>query len=258
MTGQPYEIRQAIQRAAGLIRKSRQTVILTGAGFSTPSGIPDFRSAGSGLWTRYLPMEVASLSVFRHNPDKFYAWLRPLASHMLMALPNPAHLALARLEQAGYMTTVITQNIDGLHSRAGSRNVLEIHGTMNTLTCVSCYRQVPVNGLIEAYLESGSIPHCAVCQSILKPDVILFEEQLPVRTWRKAEEASKSCDLMLVAGSSLEVMPSAGLPMRAVENGAHLILINRTPTYIDNRADIVIQEDVADILPRIAAEILGE
>ncbi len=121
MTDQPYEIRQAIQRAAGLIRKSRQAVVLTGAGFSTPSGIPDFRSAGSGLWTRYLPMEVASLSVFRYNPEKFYAWLRPLASHMLMALPNPAHLALARLEQAGYMTTVITQNIDGLHARAGSR-----------------------------------------------------------------------------------------------------------------------------------------
>ncbi len=257
MNDLPEEIRLKIQRAAGLLRNSRQAVALTGAGFSTPSGIPDFRSAGSGLWTRYLPMEVASLSTFRYDPEKFFAWLRPLASHMLTARPNAAHQALVDLEKSGYITTIITQNIDGLHTRAGAKNVLEVHGTLNTLTCASCYRQYQAGGIIESYLEEGTIPRCPACQGILKPDVILFEEQLPVRTWMKAEEASKSCDLMIVAGTSLEVMPSAGLPARAVEHGAHLILVNRSSTYIDARADVLIQEDVSLIVPRIAAEILG-
>ena len=258
MNDQPAEVRSKIQRAAGLIRKSRQSVVLTGAGFSTPSGIPDFRTAGSGLWTRFLPMEVASLSTFRYDPDKFFTWLRPLASHMLTALPNAAHLALADLEKSGYFTTIITQNIDGLHTRAGSKNVLEVHGTLNTLTCVGCYRQYQAGGLMEIYLEEGRIPRCPDCKSILKPDVILFEEQLPVRTWMKAEEASKACDLMLVAGTSLEVMPSAALPLKAVEHGAHLILVNRTPTYIDVRADILIEGDVSAVIPLIAGELLAD
>jgi NAD-dependent deacetylase len=202
-------------------------------------------------------MEVASLSTFRYDPEKFFTWLRPLASHMLTALPNEAHLALADLEKSGYFSTIITQNIDGLHTRAGSGNVLEVHGTLNTLTCVGCYLQHQAGGFMETYLEEGSIPRCTECKSILKPDVILFEEQLPIRTWMKAEEASRTCDLMLVAGTSLEVMPSASLPVRAVENGAHLILVNRTPTYMDIRADILIQEDVSQIIPLIAAEILG-
>ncbi len=252
------EVGALVERAASLVRAARSAVVLTGAGFSTPSGIPDFRSAGSGLWTRFLPMEVASLSTFRYDPDKFFQWLRPLASHMLSAQPNPAHQFLARLEQAGHITAVITQNIDGLHSRAGSVNVLEVHGTLNTLTCVGCFHQYTAAGLIESYIELGSIPRCPQCKSILKPDVILFEEQLPVRTWMKAEEASKSCDLMVVAGTSLEVMPSAGLPLRALENGAHLILINRTPTYIDIRAELIFREDVVKIIPRIASIVLGE
>jgi NAD-dependent deacetylase len=254
----PIESQQVVQRAAQLILKSKQAVALTGAGFSTPSGIPDFRSAGSGLWTKFLPMEVASLSTFRYDPQKFYNWLRPLASHMLTALPNPAHLALARLEQAGYIQAVVTQNIDGLHTRAGSQNVLEIHGTLNTLTCARCYQNVQAQGLIESYLEHGNIPRCSKCEGILKPDVILFEEQLPVRTWMKAEEACKTSDLLLIAGTSLEVMPSAGLPMRALENSARLLIINHSPTYIDVRADLIIQEDVARILPMITSIVLGD
>jgi NAD-dependent deacetylase len=241
-----------------MLREARRGVALTGAGISTPSGIPDFRSAGSGLWARFLPMEVASLSAFRYQPERFFQWLHPLASHMLSARPNPAHLALARLEEAGYLTTLITQNIDGLHTRAGCKNVLEVHGSLNTLTCVRCYQTFSSNGLIDDYLENASIPYCPHCQGILKPDVILFEEQLPVRVWMKAEEASKGCDLMLVAGTSLEVMPSASLPVKAVENGARLILINRTSTYIDVRADVVIRGNVADILPMIANTLLGE
>jgi len=202
-------------------------------------------------------MEVASLSTFRYDPEKFFAWLHPLASHMLNAEPNPAHYALARLEQAGLIKTIITQNIDCLHQRAGSKNILEIHGTLNTLTCVGCYRQVESTGLIGPYLERGEIPRCPHCGSILKPDVILFEEQLPVRVWMKAQEASQSCDYMLVIGTSLEVLPSAGLPMRALENGARLVMVNRTPTYVDVRADLVFTHDIAEIVPLIAEEALN-
>ena len=149
-----------IAQAADLIRQSNNVVALTGAGISTPSGIPDFRSQGSGLWTKYLPMEVASLTTFRTNPELFFAWMHPLASHMLLAQPNEAHHALADLEQAGFLKTIITQNIDALHTRGGARHVLEIHGTFNTLTCVGCYRQYVSNGIIDDYIDNMTIPRC--------------------------------------------------------------------------------------------------
>jgi NAD-dependent deacetylase len=248
--------REAVRHAVTLIRNSKRAIVLTGAGFSTPSGIPDFRSAGSGLWTRYLPMEVASLSTFRHDPEKFFAWLRPLASHMLSAVPNDAHKGLARLEQNGCIRAIITQNIDALHSRAGSNNVLEVHGTLNSLTCTGCYHHFKSIGIIEPYIEDGSLPHCPDCGHLLKPDIILFEEQLPMDIWRRAQQEADSCDLMLIAGTSLEVMPSAGLPMRALENEARLIVVNRSSTYVDVRAYVLITGDVADIIPRITAEVL--
>ncbi len=252
------DLRHNIEQAADLICASKHAVALSGAGISTPSGIPDFRSEGSGLWTRSDPMEVASLRVFRYHPEKFFAWMRSLALLIFQANPNPAHLALTRLEQAGYIKTIITQNIDGLHHRAGSQHVLEVHGSLQTLTCIGCYRRFDSSGFIEPYLENGEIPHCPNCNNILKPDAVLFEEQLPYRTWQQAEQASRSCDLMLVTGSSLEVLPVAGLPMRALENQAHLIIVNQTPTYIDDHADIVLRVDVAEIIPRIAEEVLGE
>lgn len=256
MSASPGELPEGIHRTADLINTSHNMVALTGAGISTPSGIPDFRSQGSGLWRRYLPMEVASLSAFRTNPELFFVWLHPLASHMLSASPNPAHLALTELEKAGRLKTIITQNIDGLHRRSGAHHILEIHGTLSTLTCIGCYRQYPSEGIIEDYLNNLTIPRCKVCNEILKPDVILFEEQLPIRIWRQAEDASKKCDLMLVAGTSLEVMPSAKLPMHAVEKGAKLVIVNQTETYIDVRADVVLRGNVADILPLIQEEAL--
>lgn len=252
------ESQSNVQLAAALLRSSKYAIALTGAGISTPSGIPDFRSAGSGLWTRYDPMEVASLSVFRYHPEKFFAWMRPLALGIIQAKPNPAHFGLARLEQAGFLRAIITQNIDGLHHRAGSQRVLEVHGSLRTLTCIGCYRQYNAAGYIEPYLESGEIPRCPSCHHILKPDVVLFEEQLPIHTWLEAQEACDLCDLMIVSGSSLEVMPVAELPLRAVENEAALILINQTPTYIDERADVLLRGDVAVIIPSLVIEVLGE
>lgn len=247
----------AIRCATDIIRNSKKGVVLTGAGISTPSGIPDFRSPKTGLWEQYDP-EVASQLSFRYNPEEFLMWMRPLTAKIFCATPNPAHIGLARLQQAGYIQTVITQNIDGLHNTAGSKDVLEVHGSLRTLTCIHCFRQVPAQAYIELFVERAEIPRCDDCGSVLKPDLVLFGEQLPAKTWLKAEQASRDCDLMIVAGSSLEVLPVAGLPMRAIERGAHLIIINHSQTYLDVRADVIFHEDVVDIIPWIVQEILGE
>ena len=253
----PQEPDRDIRRAAELLKACKYGVALTGAGISTPSGIPDFRSTGSGLWNRFDPFEVASLSAFRYHPERFFDWMRALALDIVQAEPNPAHIALAQLEAAGIIRTIVTQNIDGLHQRAGSRCVLEVHGTLYTLTCIGCYRQYDANGFLQPYLTAGIIPRCPECNQILKPDVILFEEQLPLQTWLKAHEACQNSDLILVAGSSLEVMPVAGLPMQALQNGAKLIIVNHMTTYLDIRADVLFHQDVADILPRISTTVIG-
>lgn len=245
-----------IRCARDIIRGSKRGVVLSGAGISTPSGIPDFRSPNTGIWSKFDPTEVASLSAFRYDPPKFYKSLRGLMELIFTARPNEAHLALARLEEAGYIHTVITQNVDLLHQRAGSKNVLEVHGTFQTLTCVWCFTQVNSDLYIHTYLEHGQVPTCPKCGHYLKPDLVLFGEQLPSKTWLRALQASRECDLMIVAGSSLEVLPVAGLPMRALENGAHLILINYSQTYLDVRADVVFHEDVDGILPTLVDNVL--
>jgi NAD-dependent deacetylase len=251
------ELLANIRRAADLIRSSKHVVVLTGAGSSTPSGIPDFRSSENGLWTRYSPMEVASLTTFRQQPEKFFKWLRPLAELMLQAKPNLSHYAFAELESSGYLKTIITQNIDGLHQRAGSKVVIEVHGTLNSLSCIGCYQQFPASGYIEPYIDDGEIPKCPKCNKLLKPDVVLFEEQLPIKPWLNAREAVKICDLMIVSGSSLVVMPVAGLPVNALENHAKIIVVNKTPTYIDEESEVVLYGDVAEIVPAIAAEVIN-
>ena len=251
-----FTIQAAIEDAAELIRKAKRAVVLTGAGISTPSGIPDFRSEGTGLWSRDEPLEVASLSTFRTAPERFFEWFRPLAGQIFYATPNLAHIALAQLEQAGHIKTVITQNIDGLHQKAGSTCVLETHGTMRTLTCTRCYQKFEAEDFLKPFIDEGRVPVCPQCQAILKPDVILFGEQLPHAAWVAAQRAARQCDLMLVAGSSLEVLPVAGLPMQALDRGAHLIVVNNTPTYVNVRADVVILSDVASVLPEIAKRVL--
>jgi NAD-dependent deacetylase len=251
MTDHPYGGMGSIRRAADLIRESHYLIALTGAGISTPSGIPDFRSTKSGLWGRYDPFEVASLSAFRYHPDKFFSWMRPLARDMLNAKPNLAHIGLVELENADYLKTTITQNIDGLHQRAGAQHVLEVHGSWATCTCVSCFTAYHSSDFMESYIDQGEIPTCPACDHVLKPDVILMGEQLPAVTWLNSVEACERCDLMIVAGSSLEVMPVARLPMLAIENGAKLIIINQSRTYIDVRAEEVFLEDVIEIIPSI-------
>ncbi|NIS79448.1 MAG: NAD-dependent protein deacylase [Anaerolineales bacterium] len=247
-----------IHKAASLLRNSKHVVALTGAGISTPSGIPDFRSPGSGLWEQFDPMQVASLSAFRYNPEQFYAWIHPLANLVFNAAPNPAHLALARLEARGFLVGIVTQNIDNLHQRAGSKQVLELHGHLREATCVSCFTVFSTTGMLKAFVESGDVPRCTKCQGILKPKAVLFGEQLPYDVVQSAKELFTNCDLIFVVGSSLEVVPAATLPIPSLNAGSQLIVVNNTPTFLDSRADLVFHDDVALVLPRIADEVIGE
>jgi NAD-dependent deacetylase len=247
-----------IARAAALLQEATYAVALTGAGLSTPSGIPDFRSPGTGLWEHADPM-VASIHTFRRHPETFYDWIRPLASTLLTAEPNPGHLALAELEAGGWLKAIITQNIDNLHQRAGSREVLELHGHLREATCVRCYQVLPTDKLIDDFLTLGGVPRCSACDGVMKPNVVLLGEQLPIRVVNATMAHIRQADLMLVAGSSLEVVPASYLPLKMHEQAGRLIVVNLTPTYVDDVADVVIHADVADALPRIArACIEGE
>ncbi len=247
-----------LTHAVQLLRQSQRAVALTGAGISTPSGVPDFRSPGSGLWERVDAMEVATLTAFRHNPARFYEWVRPLALLILHAQPNPAHLSLARLEHAGRLIGVVTQNIDDLHRKAGSVNVLELHGHLREVTCVRCYRVFPTEPLVASWFERGDVPRCPDCGGVLKPKAVLFEEQLPYDVLRQAKQWMRTAQVVLIVGSSLEVMPAGLLPVEAANAGARLIIINREPTYLDERADAIFRQDAAEVLPRLVDEVLSE
>ena len=241
-----------VARAVELIRQAKYMVALTGAGVSTRSGIPDFRSPDSGIWGQADPMEVASIYAFRHNPTAFFNWIRPLAKTILKAHPNAAHLALADLENNGRLKAIITQNIDLLHTRAGNHTVFEVHGSLSRATCQGCQAQVDGMPLLQKLTTSEEIPHCAGCGHILKPNVILFGELLPALTMHLAQQAAKHCDLMLVAGSSLEVAPAGDLPLLAKQSGARLIIVNFEPTHMDREAELVFRDDVAELLPQLA------
>lgn len=239
-----------IERAAEILRNARQMVALTGAGISCPSGIPDFRS-DAGLWRQHNPLQVASLRGFQANPQLFYDWFRPLLRTISAARPNPAHLALAGIERLGKLKAIITQNIDGLHQLAGSREVFELHGHLRTATCLRCDRQVPLASLLKPMLR-GRVPRCG-CGGVFKPDVVLFDELLPRGIYWLAERAAAQCDAMLVAGTALEVAPACELPQHALACNVPLIIVNKSPTYLDERADVVLRADVAEALPAIVA-----
>jgi NAD-dependent deacetylase len=243
---------QSILTAARLIRESSYAVALTGAGISTPSGIPDFRSPKSGLWDQVNSMQVANLFGFRTNPQAFYDWIRPLAALILAARPNPAHLALSRMQRLGRIKAIITQNIDRLHTQAGSQNVIEVHGHMSQMTCIRCYQVYDSDPFIQPILDAGQMPRCPQCGGVLKPNVILFGEQLPVRPLTAARKAAARCDVMLVAGSSLEVAPACDLPFEAQRHGATVIMVNFEKTFVDDMVNLVIHDNVATVLPQIA------
>jgi NAD-dependent deacetylase len=247
---------ELVRQASQLLYNSKYTVVLTGAGISTASAIPDFRSQGTGLWQKNNPLEVASLTAFKYTPEKFFNWMRLLARDIWQAHPNPAHMALAQLEKAGWIKAIITQNIDGLHQAAGAENVVELHGNATTLTCLKCHKTFPVSGFVHPFLIAGEMPYCPNCTNLLKPNIILFEEMLPMNAWSQAQNHCENAELILVIGSSLEVTPASSLPLYALENGAHLIINNFSTTYLDERADVLLPMDIVEAIPAIAQHLL--
>lgn len=230
---------------ANLIDKAQFIVFFGGAGVSTGSGIPDFRSA-TGLYNRenktnYSPETMLSYDFMVEHPEEFYTYKRENL-HYPDAKPNQAHLALARLETAKPTTTIITQNIDGLHQAAGSKNVLELHGSMRRFYCMKCHRDYPS----ELVWEVNTAPYCPQCQALVRPDVVLYGEVLNNKVIRLAESAVRRADLMIVGGSSLVVYPAAGL--LNYFKGGSLVLINRDSTPYDDYASFVFHEDLSEIL----------
>ncbi len=248
---------EEITQAARLLRDSRWAVAFTGAGISTPSGIPDFRSARTGLWQRLDPMEVCTLDTFHHAPERFYDWFRPLVRQMAQAQPNAAHYALAELEQACILKAVVTQNIDDLHARAGSKTIREVHGSVRTFSCLTCGRTYPQNEIQPLLLQTEDLPRCAACGNILKPDIVLFGEALPGDTWENAVEDMRRADVVLVIGSSLEVWPAAALPEAAAKIGTDLILCNLSPTRLDSQASVCLPMDIAVSVPALCRQVLS-
>lgn len=246
---------QPLRQAAELLRSAAHWVALTGAGISTPSGIPDFRSEHSGLWNYADPMEVASLWGFYSQPERFYTWFRPVLRKAVSAQPNAGHRILAEMERAGRLRAVITQNIDSLHQHAGSAQVFELHGHTRTMTCLSCRYQGSAEPLLAEVLRGGAGVPCPQCAGLLKPDVILFGEPLPYDTVSAAQQAALACDVMVVIGTSLEVMPAADLPLLARRRGARLVLINMAPTALDDKMDVVLRADVVQTLQALWREM---
>ena len=233
-----------------LIQANQPCVVLTGAGVSTESGIPDFRSA-TGIWAEFDPAEYASLPAFRADPAKVWRFYKPRIELLTEAEPNAAHRALAALEQAGFVEAVVTQNIDLLHERAGSRNLVEVHGSIRTATCPACGSSY-ARGTVVAKLEHADAPGCDSCGAILKPDVVFFGELLPTDAIERAFELARRARLLLVVGSSLEVHPVAALPEETLIAGGCLAILNQGSTPYDRRADLKLEEKAGKVLGAVA------
>ena len=240
---------------AHLIRQARSVVALTGAGISVPSGIPDFRSPGTGVWANVDPMEVAHIDVFRGNPERFWRFYGQRFQTLESKRPNEAHYALAELERAGILDAVITQNIDQLHSRAGSRALIEVHGTIGHSSCLSCRARYALADVRARQIsDSSGVPRCD-CGDPLKPDVVLFGEYLPFDALERAQQLAAGADVMLCIGSSLEVYPVAELPGATLAGGGKLAILTQGVTPFDSRAAVRMSGDVVDDLRALIAAL---
>jgi len=230
------------------LRDARFVAALTGAGISTESGLGTFRDAQTGLWARFDPRELATPAAFARNPKLVWDWYAWRRERVAAAEPNAAHRALAELERRTPEFLLVTQNVDGLHQRAGSRNVVELHGN---IARVKCSREGTV---VKAWPErEGEVPRCPSCGALLRPDVVWFEEMLPQSALAAAEDAARRCDLLLVVGTSAEVYPAALLPLLARERGGLLIEVNPNPTPLSARANFVLRGAAGVVLPRLVA-----
>jgi NAD-dependent deacetylase len=242
------------QRLAELIRESSCTVALTGAGISVPSGIPDFRSPGEGLWEKVDPMEVAHIDAFHGDPARFWSFYRPRLHGLDGIEPNDAHRALAELESRGMLEAVITQNIDMLHTKAGTERLVEVHGSIRTATCQDCGAEFALAEIEDLFDDQG-VAICSRCPGLVKPDVVLFGELLPAAAMEEAESLAARADLMLCVGSSLEVYPVAGLPSVTLGRGGRIAVITKGPTPFDQDATVRMDGDVVADLEAVLAAL---
>jgi NAD-dependent deacetylase len=269
----------SVAALAALIRNNQPCVALTGAGvsqesgiptfrgpdpepdedryntsLSTESGIPDFRSP-TGIWASFDPREYATLGAFRRDPEKVWRFYAPRFSMLTDAEPNRAHLALAELERMGLLRAVVTQNIDLLHERAGSRDVVEVHGSIRTSQCPRCDAHYELARVLELLEAGDGAPRCGDCGAVLKPDVVFFDELLPEDAIDRAFELARGARLLLVVGSSLEVYPVAGLPHETLERGGAVAVVNRGPTWVDGRAALTIDAGAGETLAATVAAL---
>ena len=245
-----------IDKAAAFILESSRVVVFTGAGISTESGIPDFRSPG-GIWTKFDPDDFTIQKFMSSEKTRRMQW-QMLAEGSLLkdAEPNQAHHAVAELEKLGKLTAVVTQNIDNLHQKAGNSpdKVFELHGNMKFVKCMGCDNRFPVEEILQR-LSEEEIPGCQFCRGILKPDAVFFGESLPQKTLNDAIHHSRNCDLFIVIGSTLIVYPAAYMPMYAVESGAKLVIINLTSTPMDSKASVLITAKAGEAMGRIIEKV---
>jgi len=243
------------QGVADLLRECERAVVLTGAGISVPSGIPDFRSPGTGLWENVDPMEVAHIDAWRRDPDRFWNFYSQRFVSLIDKRPNEAHLALAELERRGLVRAVITQNIDRLHRLAGSERLIEVHGSIDRSVCMECGGKVSLDHVVKLLEADDGAPLCEACVAPLKPDVVLFGELLPERALSEAQQLAMDADLMICVGSSLEVYPVAGLPAMTHGAGGRLVLITQGPTPYDSDAEVKLDGDVVGELNAVLAAL---
>jgi NAD-dependent deacetylase len=247
--GLPLTSRSEVARLAEFVRGARSVVALTGAGISVPSGIPDFRSPEMGLWETVDPMQVAHIDAFRSDPAGFWRFYGERFATLGAKLPNPAHRALAAMERRGMLDAVITQNIDMLHRKAGTRELVEVHGSIARCSCPTCGGSIPRQEVHARLLEDpDGVPRCELCDGPLKPHVVLFGELLPEQALERARDLCERAELLLCVGSSLEVHPVAGLPRLTHEAGGAVAIITQGPTPIDGLASVRLSGDVVDEL----------
>jgi NAD-dependent deacetylase len=245
-----------LQRLAELVRGARSVVALTGAGISVPSGIPDFRSPGTGLWENVDPMEVAHIDAFRDDPVRFWRFYGERFATLGGKEPNGAHRALTAMERDGHLDAVITQNVDMLHRRAGTGTLVEVHGSIATCSCPECGGAVPIaDARARMLADADGVPRCEACAGPLKPDVVLFGELLPERALARARELCEGADLLLCIGSSLEVHPVAGLPRLTHASGGAVAILTQGTTPLDDIAEVRLRGDVVGELQGLLAAL---
>jgi NAD-dependent deacetylase len=247
------DVATAAGELAELLRSSSRTAVLTGAGISVPSGIPDFRSPGTGIWENVDPMEVAHIDAFRRDPERFWSFYRPRFQSLGEKEPNPAHEALAELERRGLIEGVITQNIDRLHRKAGTGCLIEVHGSIETLSCTTCGQSFGVAQVEELFDDLGTA--ICPCGGPVKPDVVLFGELLPEAAMAEATALAAGAELLLCVGSSLEVYPVAGLPELTLRSGGKIAIVTQGPTPYDDRASVRMDGDVIEDLNAVLAAL---